>query len=135
MKLECKSIKAGVPTINGNVYTINVLENMIENARDRVKGRALMGRLGFGNGPKVCLNAVSHVITNLELKEGCLVSDIEILETQQGNLLKAMLESGLDLTLNPLFVVSKDGCNITDASLIAVDICSVDEANGQSDVQ
>tara|TARA_R100001244_G_scaffold25113_2_gene25466 strand:+ start:117684 stop:118091 length:408 start_codon:yes stop_codon:yes gene_type:complete len=134
MKVRCKLIEAGIPTINGHVYSEEILKEMVDGAQEKIESKALMGRLGYGNPSKIDLKDVSHLITKLELKNGCLSADVEVLETPRGNLLKLMLEKDDDLTLHPLFMTNNsfDGTVIEDVKLISADICHMKEALGDA---
>ena len=121
--LECKLIKAGVPTLNGRIYTIEAFEKACEDVT--AKKSHLLGCLGEDIGHKVQLNEVSHEAHNLRVNsQGRLVADIQVLDTEQGDLLKAMFESKESLTLHPCFhgVIGRDN-TVEDITMSSVNIC------------
>lgn len=133
MRIECKLIEAGKPTVNDHIYPQEVLEQMVEQAQEKVKAHRLLGSLGTSISSKVKLNEVSHMITELDLEDGKIIAEIEVLDTVHGKILGDMIESKADITLHPHFIAEVDGKIVKDAKVTSFNICLTDDAlNGSS---
>lgn len=95
LTLRCERIQPGVPNKNGNIYTREVLQGMVESVRSKVEGRRLIGRVGGGTSTEsVRISDASHIVTRLELDDdGHLVADLEVVSTQSGNELQRMVDA------------------------------------------
>jgi len=119
--LSCKFIQAGVPTLNGRVYTAEALEKACGAVR-----KPMLGCIGVDVSSKTKLTEVSHEVHNLRVNSnGVLIADVKILDTDKGKDLRFMFESGKELlTLNPCFdgAINNDGA-VYDATIAGVNIC------------
>ena len=89
--LRCERITSDKPTLNGNIYSREVLEQMVESARGRIAQRTLLGRLGT-SADLIRLMDASHIVTALEVtKDGHLSAQIEVVNTEHGQALTRML--------------------------------------------
>lgn len=83
---------------NGRVYPKKILENAVSKyVTEQVsKGRAV-GELNHPDGPTVNLDKVSHRITELNWNGNDVVGKALILNTPMGNIVKGLVEGGVQL--------------------------------------
>ena len=83
---------------NGRIYPMQVMEKAVgKYSTDQVsKGRAV-GELNHPEGPTVNLDKVSHKINELTFKGNDVMGKAQILETPMGNIVKGLLEGGVQL--------------------------------------
>lgn len=99
---------------NGRIYDeSNININEISNA--------LYGEIGLQDSHQISLSNVSHITTNLEIINGILYGQVEILSTPQGNILKNLInESTVIFRPRGTGEVNSDG-TISDYKLISFD--------------
>lgn len=88
-KIAVRIMRADVPNGNGRVYPMSALEHCVE----RGKTETIFGTLGAPCKGAVDLNEVSHVVRNLRIEDGYLIGDIEILQTEKGDILGQLLDA------------------------------------------
>ena len=83
---------------NGRIYPMPVMEKAVgKYSNEQVsKGRAV-GELNHPEGPTVNLDKVSHKINELKFKGNDVMGKAQILETPMGNIVKGLLEGGVQL--------------------------------------
>ena len=83
---------------NGRIYEKAVMEKAVGKYTDEQvsKGRAV-GELNHPEGPTVNLDKVSHKINELTFKGNDVMGKAQILETPMGNIVKGLLEGGVQL--------------------------------------
>ena len=83
---------------NGRIYPMQVMEKAVgKYSTDQVsKGRAV-GELNHPEGPTVNLDKVSHKINELNFKGNDVMGKAQILDTPMGNIVKGLLEGGVQL--------------------------------------
>jgi hypothetical protein len=87
--------RADLPTENRRVYGRGLWEREIGRMNKSVSERKVMGELDHPADGRTQLSRVSHIITGLELgQDGLVVGEAEILDTDRGRNLKALLQSG-----------------------------------------
>lgn len=90
--------RCDVPTQNGRTYPRGVYEREIKKLQESVNSRRAFGELDHPEDGKTKLSRVSHVITKLEIdKNGVVIGEAEILNTPNGQTLKAILDSGAEV--------------------------------------
>ena len=83
---------------NGRVYPEAVLRNAVEKYVDeQVSKDRAVGELNHPDGPTVNLDKVSHKIEGLEMDGNNVMGKARILETPMGNIVKGLLEGGVQL--------------------------------------
>ena len=104
VKLVAKILDCDVPNKNGHIYSTETAKSIIEKAGNR----PLFGRIGMAPGDSIVLEDVSHQISNLRIKDGQLIADIEVLQTPQGKVLESLMvkEDGTPRDINVDFRVS-----------------------------
>ena len=113
---------------NGRIYPKPVMEKALSkyNSEQVSKGRAV-GELNHPEGPTVNLDKVSHKIESLDWKGNDVVGKATILETPMGQIVKGLLDGGVNLGVSTRGMGSlKNGNNAMvvqpDFMLNAVDI-------------
>ena len=83
---------------NGRIYPKDVMESALNkyNTEQVSKGRAV-GELNHPEGPTVNLDKVSHKIEKLDWKGNDVVGKATILETPMGQIVKGLLDGGVNL--------------------------------------
>lgn len=87
-------LKADEPTLNGDIYPLELLKSIADENRGRVENRRVVGELGLQEERHARLGKVSHVVTDLEVENDELQCSIESLETPEGHTLIKMLDLG-----------------------------------------
>ena len=83
---------------NGRIYPRDVMEQAVDryNNEQVVKGRAV-GELNHPEGPTVNLDKVSHKIESLNWQGNDVVGKATILSTPMGEIVKGLLDGGVNL--------------------------------------
>jgi hypothetical protein len=83
---------------NGRVYPFDTLRKEVEryNKEYVTKNRAL-GELGHPDTPSINLDRVSHMITSLKPDGTNFIGKAKILDTNMGNIVKGLLDGGVQL--------------------------------------
>jgi len=86
--------KCGIATENKRVYPGKLWEREFNRLRKTMSAGSLFGESDHPSDGRTQLSRVSHKITNLEIKDGVVVGEAEIMDTARGRDLKAILASG-----------------------------------------
>lgn len=91
-------IQAEQKNRNGRIYPKAVMESAVDKyVTEQVNTKRAVGELNHPEGPTVNLDKVSHLITALEWKGNDVVGKARILDTPMGNIVKGLLEGGVQL--------------------------------------
>ena len=83
---------------NGRVYPKPIMEKAVDKyVSEQVSKNRAVGELNHPDGPTVNLDKVSHKITELSWKGNDVVGKAQILDTPMGNIVKGLLEGGVQL--------------------------------------
>ncbi len=83
---------------NGRVYPKGVMESAVKKYVDeQVSKDRAVGELNHPDGPTVNLDKVSHKIESLEMNGNNVMGKARILDTPMGNIVKGLLEGGVQL--------------------------------------
>jgi len=83
---------------NGRIYPKAVMENAVAKYVDeQVSKNRAVGELNHPEGPTVNLDKVSHLITDLRWEGNDVVGKASILDTPMGQIVKGLLEGGVNL--------------------------------------
>ena len=83
---------------NGRIYPKMIMENAVDKyVTEQVNKKRSVGELNHPEGPTVNLDKVSHLITALEWKGNDVVGKAQILDTPMGQIVKGLLEGGVQL--------------------------------------
>ncbi len=93
--------RADVVNENGRRYPRKVIEKAIKEFEERIKEGRAVGTLEHPLDGITRLDAISHKIVSLELKEsGEVVGEFEVLDTSKGKDLRALLEAGVKIGIS-----------------------------------
>ena len=83
---------------NGRIYPKPIMEKAVDAyVTEQVSKNRAVGELNHPEGPTVNLDKVSHKITELSWKGNDVVGKAQILDTPMGNIVKGLLEGGVQL--------------------------------------
>lgn len=83
---------------NGRIYPRSVMESAVDKyVNEQIKTKRAVGELNHPEGPTVNLDKVSHLIESLEFKGNDVIGKARILDTPMGNIVKGLLEGGVQL--------------------------------------
>jgi len=83
---------------NGRVYPKAIMERAVgKYVTEQVSKNRAVGELNHPEGPTVNLDKVSHLITDLHFENNDVVGKAQILDTPMGQIVKGLLEGGVQL--------------------------------------
>jgi len=83
---------------NGRVYPKAIMEKAVDKyVKEQVKTKRAVGELNHPDGPTVNLDKVSHLIEALDWDGNDVVGKARILETPMGQIVKGLLDGGVQL--------------------------------------
>lgn len=86
--------KCGIATENKRVYPRKVWEKEIHRLNKALAERRVFGELDHPADGRTQLTRVSHIITNLSIENGLVIGEAEIVDSDRGKTLKALLNAG-----------------------------------------
>lgn len=91
-------IQGDVKNKNGRVYPMTILDKEIQRYNEEyIQHNRAYGELGHPDTPVINLERVSHMIRSLKKEGNNYVGKAEILNTPNGNIVKALMEAGASL--------------------------------------
>jgi hypothetical protein len=85
MKIQLETLNK--QNLNGRTYTKECIEKCIADTKPMIDGRRFIVKTPYSNTPV-------GLVTNLEIIDDKFFTEIELLETDVGKLVKAMIEDG-----------------------------------------
>ena len=83
---------------NGRIYPKKIMESAVDKyIEEQVSQNRAVGELNHPEGPTVNLDKVSHLITDLRWEGNDVVGKASILDTPMGQIVKGLLEGGVNL--------------------------------------
>ena len=83
---------------NGRIYPKAIMEKAVgKYVKEQVSQKRAVGELNHPEGPTVNLDKVSHLITDLQFEGNDVVGKAQILDTPMGQIVKGLLEGGVQL--------------------------------------
>ena len=83
---------------NGRIYPKNIMEKAVNKyVTEQVKTKRAVGELNHPDGPTVNLDKVSHLIEALDWQNNDVVGKARILDTPNGQIVKGLLDGGVQL--------------------------------------
>ena len=95
MMLTGKLQEADVQNGNGRVYPMNIMEREVQKYAQVVEDRRALGELDHPDSSIINLVNVSHMVTEVWMDGPSVMGKIKVLETPSGQILKALVESGV----------------------------------------
>ena len=85
---------------NKRVYSKAILEREVKKLTEALSERRLMGELDHPKHDSVKLSNVSHLITNLHVKDNDVIGECELLNTPAGKVAQALVEGGVKIGIS-----------------------------------
>jgi hypothetical protein len=83
---------------NGRIYPKPIMEKAVDKyVKEQVNAKRAVGELNHPDGPTVNLDKVSHLITDLKMEGSNVMGKARILDTPMGQIVKGLLEGGVQL--------------------------------------
>lgn len=87
--------RVDAPNKNKRIYPRTVMEESIREVQSLIKQRALVGELDHPPSPKINVEKISHVITELALAEdGAILGEMEVISPKLKELIEAKIRLG-----------------------------------------
>ena len=127
--------RAGSKNGNGRMYEKKILAREVEKYQTAIGERRSLGELDHPDDSVINLKNASHLITKMWWQGDDVMGKIEVLDTPSGNILKALVKSGVKLGISSRGLGSteeKNGCTHVkdDFELICLDIVSTPSTDG-----
>lgn len=95
VKLRGEFAKCGVATENKRIYPKPVWEKEIKRLGKALKERRVFGEVDHPSDGQTKLARVSHIVTDLSVKDGIVIGEAEIMPTEAGKNLLALLKANV----------------------------------------
>jgi hypothetical protein len=117
-------LEAGTLNKNGRKYMLETLTREVKKFYDeKIQGKRSLGELDHPPDPTVNLDRVSHIITDLQMKENIGYGAARLIDTPMGRIGKTLVDEGVIVGMSTRGVGSLDGEFVKDDyNLITVDI-------------
>jgi len=118
-------IEGGVKNANQRVYPVHEIEKAVSTINEQIKGGySVLGEVDHPDDLKINLDRVSHMITDMWMDGPCGHGKLKILPTPMGELVKAMLSSGVKLGVSSRGSgnVNEGSGHVSDFEIVTVDI-------------
>lgn len=87
--------RGDVPTANKRVYPTKLWQREVNRLNESMKARKVFGELDHPEDGKTKLSRAAHMVVNLGVdKNGIVIGEAEVMDTDAGRNLKAILEAG-----------------------------------------
>jgi hypothetical protein len=98
LHMEGIFIEGGLMNENKRVYPIHEIKKAVEQINETIReGKSVLGEVDHPDDLKINLDRVSHMITSMWMDGPCGHGKLKILPTPMGQLVEAMLTSGVKL--------------------------------------
>ena len=118
-------IEGGVENHNKRVYPVKEIEKAVSTINEQLKsGYSVLGEVDHPDDLKINLDRVSHMITHMWMESNCGHGKLKLLPTPMGELVKAMITSGVKLGVSSRGSgqVNESSGHVSDFEIITVDI-------------
>ena len=96
--IEGVFMQSEIKNRNGRMYPEQMLKSEIDRyVKEYVDKKRAFGELGHPEGPTINLDRVSHMITELRQDGSDFIGKAKILNTPNGNIVKALIDEGARL--------------------------------------
>ena len=96
--IEGVFMQAETKNRNGRIYPKPIMEKAVDKyVKEQVSTKRAVGELNHPDGPTVNLDKVSHLIEGLDWNGNNVVGKARILDTPNGQIVKGLLEGGVQL--------------------------------------
>jgi hypothetical protein len=120
-------MRCDVMTENNRIYPSKVIQREIMRLQEDIKNRRVFGELDHPEDGKTRLSRVSHIITDLRMEGNIVYGTAEILDTEAGLNLKAILQAGGEVGVSSrgFGTVNEEGVVNDDYQLITFDFVAL----------
>jgi hypothetical protein len=118
-------IEGGVKNANQRVYPVHEIEKAVSTINEQIKGGySVLGEVDHPDDLKINLDRVSHMIESMWMDGPCGHGKLKILPTPMGELVKAMMTSGVKLGVSSRGSgnVNESSGHVSDSEIVTVDI-------------
>ena len=118
-------IEGGVKNANQRVYPVHEIEKAVTTINEQITGgNSVLGEVDHPDDLKINLDRVSHMIEKMWMDGPAGFGKLKILPTPMGNLVQAMLTSGVKLGVSSRGSgnVNDSNGHVSDFEIITVDI-------------
>jgi hypothetical protein len=125
LKMKGIFIQGGVKNANQRVYPVHEIEKAVTAINEQITGGySVLGEVDHPDDLKINLDRVSHMIDKMWMDGPCGYGTLTILPTPMGELVKAMLTSGVKLGVSSRGSgnVNESSGHVSDFEIITVDI-------------
>ena len=123
--LKGTCIEGGIRNENKRIYPIPEIEKAVGQINEQLRsGKSVLGEVDHPDDLKINLDRVSHMITEMYMDGHAGIGKLKILPTPMGELVKAMLTSGVKLGVSSRGSgnVNESSGQVSDFEIITVDI-------------
>jgi len=125
LRMEGVFIEGGVKNANERVYPVHEIEKAVSSINDQIKGGySVLGEVDHPDDLKINLDRVSHMIDKMWMDGPAGFGKLTILPTPMGQLVEAMLTSGVKLGVSSRGSgnVNESSGHVSEFEIITVDI-------------
>jgi hypothetical protein len=118
-------IEGGVKNLNERIYPVSEITKAVSTINEQLKeGYSVLGEVDHPDDLKINLDRVSHMIEQMWMDGPCGHGKLKILPTPMGQLVKAMLQSGVKLGVSSRGSGNVEGSSghVSDFEIVTVDI-------------
>ena len=125
-------IQGGIRNANQRVYPVDEIGRAVKTLNDQISGGYTpLGEVDHPEGLNINIDRVSHMITECWMDGDNGYGKLKILPTPMGQLVKTMLESGVNLGVSSRGSGEVDSSgNVADFEIITVDVVAQPSAPG-----
>lgn len=96
--VEGPFLQANIKNRNGRIYPLEILQREVNRYRkELIDEQRALGELGHPDSPTINLDRVSHMITEMNQSGRDFNGKAKILNTPNGNIVKALIDEGVKL--------------------------------------
>ena len=123
MKITSILIEANVPTVNGHVYSKDILNQMVSESKKIIETGNFFGMYGNNKNDKLDLSKITHRITDIDFIDEKVIATAELLNTSASkNLLIQLDKYPNDFTMRTSGIGTLEGNVVKDFKLISINI-------------
>ena len=118
-------IQGDVKNANQRIYPVNEIKSAVTAVNEQVKGGfSVLGEVDHPDDLQVNLDRVSHMITEMWMEGANGYGKMKILPTPMGNIVKTMLESGVNLGVSSRGSgnVNESNGHVSEFEIVTVDV-------------
>lgn len=118
-------IQGGVKNQNHRIYPQHEIKKAVDAINEQVKnGYSVLGEVDHPTNLRINLDRVSHMITDMWMDGSAGCGKLKILPTPMGNLVRSMLEAGVQLGVSSRGSgnVNESSGHVSDFEIVTVDI-------------